>query len=349
MALFGRSLDTARAAAVVIGMASVAPPFWALRAVGVSAWRAAAGVAIGAATPWSAWLGVATVPEAMTGSLVAVAAIALTAPRARPWAAAAALAASLARYEAWPVCAVVAVVCAWDARKNRRALVWCAVALAGPILWSAWNAHAHGDALHFVARVTAFRRSHGGDSASIADKLLGFPRALVTGAPEIALLALAGAIAAGQETRRSWTLPLAACAATVAFLIYGDLRDGAPTHHPERALLGVWIILAAFGADAVGARLQAPPHRRAASAATAAFAAVALLDAWGATKPPGSMPSEDRTQQIARGLALRPYGIRVAPCRYEHFALLAAYGAPERAEVEERKENDGECPYVELR
>jgi hypothetical protein len=358
MALFGRSLDTARAVAIVIGIASVAPPFWALRAVGVPAWRAAAGIALGAATPWSAWLGVATVPEAMTGSLVATAAILLATPqsgdtavpvRARAWAAAAALAASLSRYEAWPVCAVVASVCAWDARRDRRALLWCGVALAGPILWSVWNAHAHGDALHFIARVTAFRRAHGFERAGMADKLFGFPRALVTGAPEIALLALAGAIAARRDTRSRWVLPLAACAATLAFLIYGDLHDGAPTHHPERALLGVWMVLAAFGADATGARFSAAPPKRAASAAAPMLAAFALFDAWGAITPPGTTPSEDRTLQVARGLSLRPYAIRVAPCKYEHFALLAAYGAPERAEVRERSEGSTDCPAVELR
>ena len=44
----------------------------------------------------------------------------------------------------------------------------------------------------------------------------------------------------------------------------------------------------------------------------------------------------DRAPQIERGRALRAEGsgeLLVTPCAYEHFALIAAYGAPEAVET----------------
>jgi hypothetical protein len=55
--------------------------------------------------------------------------------------------------------------------------------------------------------------------------------------------------------------------------------------------------------------------------------------------PPGSGELDDRRPQLARGRELGASGARalvVTPCAHEHFALLAAYGAPERADVRER-------------
>jgi hypothetical protein len=40
----------------------------------------------------------------------------------------------------------------------------------------------------------------------------------------------------------------------------------------------------------------------------------------------------------------------VTPCAYEHFALIAAFGAPERVTIIEpasRREPDGQCPHVD--
>lgn len=378
MMVAGRTMGVARAVAAALGAASVAAPYAAMRAAGVGRGAALAAAAIAMALPWNAWLGVAAVPEAWFGALVAAAAVAMPLPRARPWAAAALLVASLSRYEAWPACAVMAGPCAWSAARSAvaarsgdglagRAIVRdaaCAlVAAAGPLAWMAWNAHAHGDALHFVARVTTFRQAVGAADVPLAEKLLGYPRALLRETPEAALLAAASVAGlASPAWRARWRWPAAVVAAVVAFLVWGDVRDGAPTHHPARALAATWWVLVAMGVDGLveAARRVADASRRTAAWTTWTKAAAAIAGAaWTLTLParwadsPGRGEAE-RREQIARGVDMRARGVqaaRITPCAFEHFALLAAWGAPERATVEPRTgEPVGpECPRVEER
>jgi hypothetical protein len=360
MAIAGRSLGVARAVAMVLGAASVAAPYPAMRLALVP--RAAAVIATGVAMllPWNAWLDVATVPEGWAGALVAAAAIAMGTSRMRPWAAAALLAASLSRYEAWPACAVMALLCAWHATRAagsegltadrggrrctvRREITCALVAAAGPLVWVAWNAHAHGSPTHFLARVSAFRHAVGAADVPMRGKLLGYPSALVLETPEAAVLGIAGAVAmvASAAVRARWKWPAVVALAIVAFLVLGDIRDGAPTHHAARALAAVWWILIGMGVDAVVTLIRrlAPdgPWRLAAwgGATVAAIAWCAWLPSrWDAS--PGRTESERRDTQIARGLDLRARGVAhawITPCAFEHFALIAAWGEPERAEV----------------
>jgi hypothetical protein len=61
-----------------------------------------------------------------------------------------------------------------------------------------------------------------------------------------------------------------------------------------------------------------------------------------------------RGAQIARGEALRGRSshLLVTPCAYEHFALIAAYAAPEDVTVEGRAAPGTvteDCPGVEVR
>lgn len=371
MAAAGRTMGVARAVAVALGAASVLAPYEAIRAAGVARWTAAAATAIAMALPWNAWLGVAAVPEGWFGALVAAAIIATPVERARPWAAAALLVASLSRYEAWPACAAAAALWAWSAARRRgagggasrdgvRRDVACAVvAAAGPLAWMAWNAHAHGDALHFVARVTTFRHTIGAADVPLADKLLGYPRALLAETPEAAVLGAASVAGLGSPAWRArWRWPAAIVLTMVAFLVWGDVHDGAPTHHPARALTPTWWVLVAMGVDAlavVAERMTGASRRaRAWAAGGAALACIA----WCASLParwadaPGRGDAERRDAQIARGLGMRARDVlaaRITPCAFEHFALLAAWGAPERATVEARTgEPVGpECPRVE--
>jgi hypothetical protein len=369
----GRTMGVARAVSVALGAASVAAPHAAMRAVGMSGWTAVVAAAIAMALPWNAWLGVAAVPEGWFGALVAAAAISMALERARPWVAGALLVASLSRYEAWPACAVMAGLCAWSAARRARSPdggvraglprdLACALAAAlGPAAWMAWNAHAHGDALHFVARVTTFRHAIGAADIPLADKLLGYPRALVRETPEVALLGAASLAGLGSPAWRArWRWPAAVTLAVVAFLVWGDVRDGAPTHHPARALAATWWVLVAMGVDAlatVAGRL-AGASRRGARWATAAatVGCIALAASWPTrwADAPGRSDAERRDGPIARGLDMRARDVRAAritPCAFEHFALLAAWGAPERATVDPRT---GEpvgpsCPRVEER
>jgi hypothetical protein len=370
MAVAGRSLAVARASAVAIAAASVAAPYAAMRVAGVSRAPASAATIVAMALPWNAWLGVATVPDGWTGALVAAAVIAMLQPRARAWAAAALLLASLSRYEAWPACAAFAVFCGLSAVRDRRAgtascstsmrrNVACAVvALAGPAMWMAWNAHAHGSAFHFVARVSAFRRAVGAADTPVYDKLLDYPRALISETPEVAVLGACGiaGLAANSALRRRWAWPAAASLAVLVFLVVGDLGDGAPTHHPSRALAVTWWLLIGMGVDAIGATVSSSRATRLATTCAAAGATIAwvvsLPSRWASA--PGQGDSERREAQIARGLELRARDVSTAeitPCEFEHFALIAAWGEPERARVNARTRERPtiECPRVTAR
>ena len=347
MLVLGRSLDAARTVAFVLGVASVAVPYLAMRAVGCK--RGTSLVAVGAAMalPWSAWVGVATVPEAFTACLVSGGAIAVTAPRARIVAAVALLASALARYEAWPACATFALTCALSARRESRGrastAAATAIALAGPCLWMLWNARAHGSALHFVTRVAAYRQAIGAAAIPLSEKLAAFPAALANASPSIVGLALLGLLAIPSDAalRKRWLSPLGSAVAILAFLVYGDVRDGAPTHHPERAVLPILWILAPFAADALrtlaGRVAWGRPQREMVVFGVAAAGALA----WAVALPrrlrdaPGLSASESRAAQTLRGRELARTSDPherwvVTPCGYEHFALVAAESEPER-------------------
>jgi len=360
MTLFGsRSLDTARAIAFTLGVASVALPYGAMRALRCGRATALGAVTLAMATPWSAWLGVATVPEAMTACLIAAGAMAAAAgSRAtQVGGAACLLVAALSRYEAWPACAVFAVAAVVRTRTLRggessptglgRGAAWLAFVLAilGPLAWMAWNAHAHGSPFHFLARVAAYRQAIGAASAPLAEKVVAFPCAVATTAPVIVGLTALGSIAlfVDAEVRARWSWPLASAIAILAFLVYGDIRDGAPTHHPERAVLPILWILAPFAADSLRALAGRVAWARPAREMWVVGASVAGALAWGVTLParlrahPASAEDESREAQIARGEALRAdpriARLTVTPCAYEHFALIAAFAAPERVDI----------------
>jgi hypothetical protein len=380
MMVFGRSLATARAIACVLGVVGVVAPYAAMRALRVPRVAAVTATAIAMALPWNAWLGVATVPDGWTGALVAAGAIAMAADDtacatlgADGWTALALLAASLSRYEAWPVCGLLVARSACRAIGGlrsapsparslalRRDVVCALVAAAGPLLWMAWNAHAHGSPTHFVTRVTSFRRAIGAADLSLGDKLLGFPRALADDTPEVVALGLVGAVLlfGRPDLRRRWRWPGAAAGVVLAFLVAGDLGDGAPTHHPARALGSIWWILTGLGVDAVVTAARTLPSRL--GRRSAAGIAAALAIAWCTALParwrqsPGRGQWDDRDPQIARGLDMRARDVAaadVAPCSFEHFALLAAWGAPERARIAPRtgEPPTPECPRVSER
>jgi hypothetical protein len=224
----------------------------------------------------------------------------------------------------------------------------------------AWNAHVHGSPFHFIARVTAFRRAIGAADIPLRDKLLGFPLALVEATPEVAIVGVAGiaGMTASRKLRSRWAWPIAAAVTVLAFLVAGDLGDGAPTHHPARALGSIWWIATSVGTDAFETALDRLRGRAWWWAGRAAIVALALV--WCLSLPsrwrewPGQGPSELRDAQIARGLDMRARGVAgadVAPCSFEHFALLAAWGEPERATVAPRTgaTPTTDCPTVRER
>lgn len=340
--MLGRSLTAARIASVLLASLGAALPYLALRMVSVDRPRALVATAFALLSPWMLWLGAATVPESFTATATASAIIVLASSpsRSSPLFAALLACACLSRYEAWPVAAVASLALVAHAARtaraardrSRRAIVVAVACAAAPLLWMLWNAYAHGSPVHFFHRVSTFKRAIGAGTTSTFDALVFYPRLLVTTRPEVVAAALAGLYALRDATlRKRWLVPLLAALAQVVFLAAGNARDGAPAHHAERALVGVLVLLALFAVDACAS--LAPRVRLATLSVTAVlwlFTARAFVD------PPGRSPSEDRSAQIARGRDLRARdvaSVEVTPCAYEHFAFIAAYGAPERVVV----------------
>jgi hypothetical protein len=136
MAALGRSIEVARGTAVVLSIVSAVLLHLALRRAGVARAVAFVGVLVAMATPWNAWLSAAPVPESFVPALLASCTLLASDRRAAPLAAVAVFAASLSRYEAWPVCACFAVLCAWRLRTagdRAKQLFSAAIAVAGPI------------------------------------------------------------------------------------------------------------------------------------------------------------------------------------------------------------------------
>lgn len=343
MAAFGRSLGVARAVGYAASGLGAAIFFVALRRAGAARGLAAAATLVASLTAWSLWLGAAPVPEGFTGPLMAAAMLGLVhddgdARGARVMPALLAAVCALSRYEAWPlaatvsVCALLAARRVWPAANARRALAIAALAAAGPLAWMAWNRIDHGSALHFVARVTRYRHAIGAAGAPLGDKLVLYPAAFVRGFPEAVVAGLLGAAAVVRAPRRFVSAAIAA-ALVFGFLVAGELGEGAPTHHPERALVWAAWLAIGFGAIVAGAaRERAAPYRWAVFGACFGAAALIVLRAGTALHDYPGRGDADRAAQIARGEALRAAGARdlvVTPCAYEHFALMAAYGAPE--------------------
>ena len=349
MALLGRSLDAARALSIVFASIGAALPYVGLRWAGVARGPALLGTALAYATPWAIWLGAATVPESLTASLGAAAVVGLTLrrePRGAGAFACAIAAACLSRYETWPLAAVVALVLAL--RRTRTTFACAVVCVAAPLVWMAWNAHAHDGPLHFFRRVSADKRAIGEGSTNTWRALLLYPRLLVTARPEVTVpaLLLLPAVLRDRERRARWAGLLLAVVAQIAFLSYGNARDGAPAHHPARALLGAFVMLALFVGVEGAAQLRDRRRILATACIVVLWLATAARDL---PTMPGRAEGEERSAQIARGRELRGADrLVVTPCAYEHFALIAAYGAPERVETQTIPKSPI-CPGVEAR
>ena len=369
MMLLGRTLTVAHVVALASSLMATAALFGAARRA-LTNDVLAAGLALACAcSPWAVWTASSTTPEYSTMALVGVALLltADDAPSSAWIAAACALGACLSRYEAWPAAAVIACALAWRALRSSRGAgeatrfspyAAAALAAAGPLAWMAWNAHAHGDALHFFARVSRFRALHAGQGGEtelpFTTRIAFYPRALLDEAPELACL-FAAAIASGvflmARTRgrtRTRLVPtaLATMLAVVAFDVAGSVRDGAPTHHPTRALLVMVPCAAALCAEAwIWGREHARTAAISAALVTAALCVAASARTW-THATPGTSPEESRVAAIALGETLRREDaprVTLYPCGYEHFATIAAFGFPERVTTLPARGNGAEA------
>jgi hypothetical protein len=304
---------------------------------------------VGALFPHAANYRNATVPDYPTAvlALLGAASLASREPRVRFLGALAALAATLSRYETWPLALVVAFFAAFDwqkARTNRWLLASTVLAPAGIAAWLLHGLVRHRDAFFFVKRVTAYKRALGGAEASFSSRLTAHPLSLVREEPELVAmtvaLGLAVALFVGRRAFQSyaWRRPTLALLSVLAFLIAGELRDGAPTHHGERVLLSLWLGLA-LGSASFLATLVGHFDRRATriqALAATVFSLGLLVAATALFVRPRVVTREpfvERSRELAVGQRLRerlPAGETVAVYTedYGYFAVAAALGRP---------------------
>lgn len=267
--LFGTGLDTARTLAWCTSLLSVVGVFIGCRWAGLRQPWALAATCCFAALPHAVWLGLATVPEGYAAvlGLLAVTSLCRADNRVRLLGSLCLTAATLSRYELWPLVPLVAGFNIWDAYKaaaqqdsndrGRSMLLAAGLCTLGPLAWLAHGQLNHGHPLFFLHRVAAYRQALDQAPQSWVDVLTNYPLALAIREPETTALALGALVLTLSKGRgyareafdltRPTSRLLSGAAAVTAFLIAGDCMDGAPTHHPERALLVVWLTLLVLG------------------------------------------------------------------------------------------------------
>jgi len=228
-----------------------------------------------------------------------------------------------------------------SAEARPRMLGAAALALAGPAAWLLWNRAAHGDALHFWARVTAYQQALGRAAMGTGGRLGAYPLAMVREEPEIAALfvaaaaitAIGGGVAALRARLAPYARPLAIVGVQITALSLAMIKDGAPTHHPERAMLAALLLIALMGGALAAHALAAGGHRTV--EALALVSAVALAAGLGRSwTGAGSFAQRGDEEAIGRATAAlaRPgERVLIEVIDYGHLAITAALGRPEDA------------------
>jgi hypothetical protein len=340
MLVLGRTLAAARTVALFFGVASVLLVHRAASWVGAPRGAAFGAAALAAVIPTASVLGVSFQPEALAAGLVVLGAAATCMDGSRRWVGGVALgAATLCRYEAWPAATAFAAITLLDAARARRArapfVLAAVVALVPAFAWVLHGVVHHHDALFFFHRVAAYRRALGVTESTWA-ALTDVPIRLVVAEPELVLGGIVAVVLARRARVGSarFARPALVLASILVFLVVGELVGGAPTHHPERTLLSIYLGGAIAVADAAGALLAGGAEMRTRRALVLAAAAAAIVVR--AARPPED-GFVDRRRELAIGGAARvvlPSDERLAVDTpdFGYFAVIAAFGAPERAE-----------------
>lgn len=346
MALFGRTIEVARAVAIVLGVGAALAVHQAALWMARDRTQALVGALIAAVIPWSARLGVAAVPELPVAAAIVLAASSTVpgwTPSRRLAGGLALAVACLARYEPWLVAVPFAVVTLHDARAvsrlvHRARLIGAAIApIAACGAWIGWNAHAHGDALAFLERVASYRKALGGGPTGVGGAVVEYGQAFLVAEPQLVfgsmvVLVASAVVGVGAEVRRASRRPAALVAGLVVLLVLAGVRDGAPTHHPERALLSALLLLALVaGAHLV--ELQRAGGTRARRGAILGGVLVAMLVARsvGRRHPPTLLARADEVAigEVVAGRVPAGEKVLVEVEDYGYFAVLAGSGRPE--------------------
>jgi len=342
MFVLGTSLDVAREVQVLLALVSSLVIYLGARRLGHERWLAAVSAGLAAALPNLARVAPATVPEYPTAACLAFGLLCLVGKKDREervWSllgGGAIYLACASRYEAWPIAGVYAGVMAcraWKATdsRNRPWLGAAAiVAVAFPCLWLLHGTFVQGDAFFFVTRVTRYKAALGAPAPDLSAAWLGYPLALVR--QELgATFLLGGAVFlatrsdAGRAALRAlWPLLLAAVVLLLV-LVSGDLRGGAPTHHPERALLSLWLLVPAVSLHLLGSQISSTPRGLAVSLVLGAALVTALFRV-----PPGAFADRREEERLGRILAKTQGQVVLLTPDYGHFAVQAASGRPDR-------------------
>lgn len=347
MMLAGTEVWVARAVAVALGVLSVLLFWVGARWLTRDATEARVATIIAAVMPWSARLGASMVPElpAAACSLFAIASLARSAPLSARLAGAALLGcACLSRYEPWFIAVGFAAFCLRDAvsepSKRAVSLVSGALSLAAPVAWTLWNRHAHGSAFHFLDSVTAYKDAV--DQGDLSSRALAYVFAAGRAEPELLLLCafLCWRLFRGsRETIRSELESFERAALISLFLFLAltvsSIRGGAPTHHPERALLVIHLLMAmvtgALLVRVYRARLFGEPRRLVIGLLCLA-PVLYMLRFWVLYRESFA----HRREELAIGKrivkALPPDGrvLQLDPPDYGHYAIAAGSGEPWR-------------------
>ncbi|MFC1641086.1 ArnT family glycosyltransferase [Myxococcota bacterium] len=347
MRVFGSSLQVARATSVALGWWSAWAVFGAARALGANPRGALLGALLGSALPYAARLGVATVPDGPVAALLLVGMASTASDRPRHWlgGSLALLAATLSRYEAWPVALGFCVMGLFRATRPMR---WPSVALAclplaGPAAWMIHGLLHHGDAWFFVARVVAYRRALGPSSQALWEHLVRQPFALFRFEPELTAVTLVALILAihrrNQAELRRYGRPVCLALALLAFLVAGDLRDGTATHHQERSLLSLWLLAAVASGDLLERTWAVIDHQTRRWSAAAATLLVGIATGWARPRVEKQQTFTDRSEEESIGERARVAmnektgRLLIDTQDYGYFAVQATFGRPENSVI----------------
>lgn len=334
--LFGTSLAVAKGCAFVSSLCSSALVFLAARWLGLALAPAFYGSLAATLLPHALWLGLATVPEGYTAALCVLALASLNCFTVfhRGLGAAALCAATLCRYESWPLAVAFAVCTALDVQRGRLGRAGWGIAAAALLGAAGWLLHGiahHGNALFFLTRVAQYKQALGGAATG---GLLHHPLLLLRAEPELMLAVLCGVVWVPQRSAvlARFRRPVGHALLVVIFLMVGDVLDGVATHHAERSLLVIWLLGTLLAADAWSSVLATAPRRHLTALGT--FAAGALLITLLRDRLVPNESFVNRRAEVGIGLlahrvvAKSPGVVAVHTLDYGHQAVIAALDLP---------------------
>lgn len=329
LSLTDNSLEAARLFSYLGSALSVIVLYSAARHLGFSRGRAALFSWSFPLLPGVSPLVTATVPEFPTAclSLFAVSTLAQRRMLVRYQGALALLLACASRYEAWALVPVFAGLHLLRGSEvsSRMSSVWLrvvpgALVFLFPLAWVLHGKVHYNDATFFLTRVAAYKAALGSDLRSDWEILAHYPRSFLQHQPELVLLTLPclwGRLKTQKATK--WLPFLLGNLSLFAFLIVGDLRGGAPTHHPERTLLFAFAscLLLVLSSD--------PPRGWLRLLVPLAFLGGIVLRWLSPTASYASRSDEETMGRLLRGLGTDPSAI-LATTDYGYFAIQAAAG-----------------------